>query len=174
MKGLVHIYEGDGKGKTTAAIGISIRLAGSGGRVLFTQFLKDDSSSERNILMKIQNIDYRAISENFGFVFKMSPETRQRAREAYNGLLISCIETVTKEDYRMLVLDEVIDAYHTNLIDRQLLLDFLSNKPEALEVVMTGRDSDELLVEHADYISEIKKIKHPYDSGLPARIGIEK
>jgi cob(I)alamin adenosyltransferase len=74
----------------------------------------------------------------------------------------------------MLVLDEVIDAYHTDLIDRQLLLNFLSNKPEELEVVMTGRDSDELLVEHADYISEIKKIKHPYDSGLPARIGIEK
>ena len=174
MKGLIHIYEGNGKGKTTAAIGLSIRCAGSGGKVLFTQILKNDSSSEINILKKLENIEYRVVCENFGFVFQMSPETKLRAKEAYNSLLISCIETVTTQDYRMLVLDEIIDAYHTQLIDRKLLLDFLKNKPEQLEIIMTGREPDSLLKEQAHYISEVRKIKHPYDNGVPARIGIEK
>lgn len=174
MKGLIHIYEGDGKGKTTAAIGLSIRCAGSGGKVLFAQFLKNDSSSEKNILTKLENIEYRAVSENFGFVFRMSPETKLRAKEAYNDLLLSSMKEATENNYRMLVLDEVIDAYHTELIDRSLLLDFLKNKPEQLEVIMTGRNTDELLKEQAHYISEVKKIKHPYDYGTPARIGIEK
>jgi cob(I)alamin adenosyltransferase len=174
MMGLIHIYEGDGKGKTTTAIGLSIRCAGSGGRVLFSQFLKDDSSSEKNILMKLENIEYRAVPENFGFVFQMTPEAKQRAKEAYNGLLISVIEAVSQGDYRMLILDEIIDAYHTDLIDQPLLLDFLKDKPEQLEVIMTGRDADELLLEQAHYVSDIRKVKHPYDCGIPARIGIEK
>lgn len=174
MKGLIHIYEGDGKGKTTTAIGLSIRCAGSGGKVLFAQFLKNDSSSEIKILTKLENIEYRAIAENYGFVFQMPPDTKLRAKEAYNGLFLSVIDAVTKQNYRMLVLDEIIDAYHTNMIDQQLLLDFLKNKPEQLEVIMTGRNSDELLKTQAHYISEIKKIKHPYDSGTPARIGIER
>ncbi len=174
MKGLIHIYEGNGKGKTTAAIGLSIRCAGSGGKVLFTQFLKDGSSSETNILKQLNSIQYRAVEDNFGFVFQMSPVTKLQAKEAYNNLLISSIETVTKQDYRMLVLDEIIDAYHTELIDRELLLDFLKHKPDLLEIVMTGRDADAKLKEQAHYISEVKKIKHPYDDAVPARIGIER
>ena len=174
MKGLTHIYEGDGKGKTTAAIGLSIRCAGSGGKVLFAQFLKNDSSSESNILKRLERIEYRAVLENYGFVFQMSPETKLLARDAYNDLLSSAIKEVTSMDYRMLVLDEIIDAYHTQLIDRQQLIDFLKNKPEQLEIVMTGRDSDETLKSHAHYISEIQKVKHPYDCGISGRIGIEK
>ncbi len=174
MTGLIHIYEGDGKGKTTAAIGLSIRCAGSGGKVLFAQFLKNNSSSESAILMKLENIKYMALSENFGFVYRMTPETRLRAKEAYDGLLTSCIEEVTRHNYRMLILDEIIDAYHTELIDRRRLLDFLKNKPEQLEIIMTGRNADEKLIENAHYVSEIKKIKHPYDSGTPARLGIER
>ncbi len=173
MKGLIHIYEGNGKGKTTAAIGLSIRCAGSGGKVLFTQFLKNGSSSEANILRELENIEYRVVTESFGFVFQMSTETKLRAKEAYNGLLISSIKEVTLHNYRMLVLDEIIDAYHEEVIDRQLLLDFLRKKPEQLEIIMTGRNTDALLREQAHYISDIKKVKHPYESGTPARTGIE-
>lgn len=174
MKGLIHIYEGNGKGKTTAAIGLSIRCAGSGGKVLFTQFLKNGGSNEANILTHLEKIEYLVVKESFGFLFQMSPETKVRAKEAYNGLLISIIGEVAKQNYRMLVLDEIIDAYNGELIDRQLLLDFLRNKPEQLEIIMTGRNTDALLKEQAHYISDIKKMKHPFDSGTPARTGIEK
>lgn len=174
MKGLIHIYEGDGKGKTTAAIGLCIRCAGSGGKVLFSQFLKSDRSSEMNILKKLDNIEYMASTDEFGFFFRMSTDTKIKAKGVYNGLLKSLIDIVSNQDYRMLVLDEIIDAYNVELIDQHMLLDFLKNKPEQLEIVMTGRNPEPKLFELAHYISEVKKIKHPYDSGISARIGIEK
>jgi cob(I)alamin adenosyltransferase len=174
MKGLVHIYEGDGKGKTTAAIGLSIRCAGSGGKVLFSQFLKADQSSEMNILKKLDNIEYMVSEVDFGFFFQMSPETKIKAREVYDGLLKAVIDNVIAQDYRMLVLDEILDAYNVELIDHNILLDFLANKPDQLEVILTGRNPRPELIDYAHYITELKKIKHPYDSGIQARIGIEK
>ncbi len=174
MKGFIHIYDGDGKGKTTAAVGLSIRCAGSGGKVLFTQFLKDDTSSELSILKAIEPIECVLCRENFGFYIYMSEETKARAREAYQDLLITVTDKVQKGNYRMLVLDEVISADHFQLIDHAVLIGFLKNKPETLEVVMTGRGPAEELVELADYVSYIKKIKHPYDRGIQARPGIEK
>ncbi len=174
MKGLIHIYEGDGKGKTTAAIGLSIRCAGTGERVLFTQFLKNDESSEVKTFELIDNIEYVHCKTDYGFYTFMSEDTKEKAREEYNNLLISMIDKVQNDDYRMLVLDEVISADGFQLIDHNVLMNFLRNKPEQLEVVMTGRDPAEELVDLADYVSYVKKIKHPYDKGIGARIGIEK
>ena len=102
----------------------------------------------------------------------MTDEEKKEAREVYNELLKEVIEKSKKAD--MLVMDEIIATYNNNLIDREMFLDFLRNKPENLEVVMTGRDPVDELVELADYISEIKKIKHPFDKGINSRVGIEK
>jgi cob(I)alamin adenosyltransferase len=174
MNGLIHIYEGDGKGKTTAAIGLSIRCAGNGGKVIFTQFLKDNKSSELNILTAISHINVVSSDEFFGFYSKMSEETKERAKAVYSTLLETVIKKASKEDYQLLVLDEIIAAYNFKLINQTMLLEFLKNKPNHLEVVMTGRSPAVELVELADYVSRINKIKHPYDKGIKARAGIEK
>ncbi|HHV13674.1 MAG TPA: cob(I)yrinic acid a,c-diamide adenosyltransferase [Clostridiales bacterium] len=173
MKGLIHIYTGTGKGKTTAAVGLGIRCAGNGGKVLFSQFLKDNKSSELNILKKTEHIHVELCGETFGFYFRMTEETKQRAGETYGDYLARILEAARKEEYRLLILDEIIAAYNYELVDRKVLLEFLATKPEHLEVVLTGRDPAEELLELADYVSEIVKIKHPYDKGIPARDGIE-
>lgn len=173
-KGLIHIYEGDGKGKTTAAVGLSIRCSGSGGRVIFTQYLKDNQSSELKVLMSIDCIHVILANKEFGFYWNMSEEEKTEAKEVYSNLLQEAIKEAKSENYKMLVLDEIIAAYNLQLIDQEYLLDFLKNKPEHLEVIMTGRNPAEELLEIADYVSEIKKVKHPYDAGICARIGIEK
>lgn len=174
MSGLIHIYEGDGKGKTTSAIGLSIRCAGSGGKVIFVQFMKDNKSSELNILNTIQGIRFLSSDIHFGFYSKMSEDTKVKAKEVYSSLLEKAIDQAVNQDCQMLVLDEIIVAYQFKLIDQEYLLNFLKNKPEHLEVVMTGRSASEELVELADYVSYIKKVKHPYDKGISARIGIER
>lgn len=172
MKRLIHIYCGDGKGKTTACIGLTVRAAGADLKVVFTQFLKDNKSSEIRIIKDMPNVEFVPCKQSFGFFWNMTDEEKKEAREVYNELLKEVIEKSKKAD--MLVMDEIIATYNNNLIDREMFLDFLRNKPENLEVVMTGRDPVDELVELADYISEIKKIKHPFDKGINSRVGIEK
>lgn len=174
MKGLIHIYTGDGKGKSTAAIGLTIRCAGSGDTVVYTQFLKSGTSSELNIIKDIENIHIVEASKTFGFLFNASDEVKAEAKAVYSQLLKDVIAKAEELQCRMLVLDEVIATYNYNLLDKDLLLEFLRNKPEEMEVVMTGRDPAKELVEEANYVSDIKKVKHPYDEGIPARKGIEK
>lgn len=174
MKNLIHIYTGDGKGKTTAAVGLSIRYAGCGGKVIFSQFLKDKISSEHNILNKIDAIQLVLCDEFFGFYSKMNDETKEKAKAVYSKYLRNIIDMAIHQDIQMLILDEVIGAYNYNLIEREYLLEFLRNKPDQLEVIMTGRNPEKELLELADYVSEIIKVKHPYDKGIQARVGIEK
>ncbi|MFT4146248.1 MAG: cob(I)yrinic acid a,c-diamide adenosyltransferase [Mobilitalea sp.] len=174
MKGLIHIYAGDGKGKTTAAIGLSIRFIGSGGKVLFTQFLKDNKSSELSILNNLDGIELLLCEETFGFYSRMDEQTKERAEKVYRNYLNEILDTIKNQQIQMLVMDEVIGAYNYNLIDKDSLFTFLKNKPEHLEVVMTGRNPASELLEIADYVSEIVKVKHPFDQGIYARMGIEK
>jgi len=174
MKNLIHIYTGDGKGKTTAAVGLTIRYAGSGGKVLFSQFLKDNKSSELCILKRIDEIEVVLCQETFGFYSRMDEETKRKAKEVYSIYLRNIIDKATNQTIQMLVLDEIIGAYNNNLIERDFLLEFLRNKPDQLEVVMTGRNPQNELVELADYVSEIVKVKHPFEKGIFARPGIEK
>lgn len=174
MKGLVHIYSGDGKGKTTASVGLCIRCAGSGGDVLFSQFIKNNQSSELNILKQIPNIQVITCDKTFGFISRLSEEERFEAKKVYSDYFYHVLELVKTRNFRMLVLDEIIGAYHYDVIDRQTLIDFLKNKPDSLEVIMTGRNPSLELIELADYVSDIKKVKHPFEHGIRARIGIEK
>ena len=174
MKGLIHIYTGTGKGKTTAATGLSIRYAGSGGKVLFTQFLKNDDSSEINILKQIENITFLPSGSYFGFTRSMTPEIEEKARIHYNSLFEKSVNMLVNNNYGMLILDEIIAADNAGLIEHDSLIDFLKNKPYSLEVVLTGRSPSQDLQDMADYISDIVKVKHPFDKGITARTGIEK
>lgn len=172
MKGLIHIYTGDGKGKTTAGVGLSIRCAGNGGKVIYTQFLKDNKSSELNIIKQVDNITFVPCENKLGFYTQMNETEKSQTKEIYNNLFKKVIE-LAAADCQLLVLDEIIIAYKFQVIDPGLLLSFLKDKPEELEVVMTGRYATKELIALADYVSEVKKVKHPYDQGIMAREGIE-
>lgn len=174
MEGLIHIYTGTGKGKTTAATGLAVRFAGSGGKVLFTQFLKNDNSSEVYILEQIANIKFLPSCSYFGFTHSMTPLIKEKARKHYTAYLEKIIDETLSGSYGLLVLDEIIAADNNGLIPHSQLTGFLKTKPDYLEIVLTGRNPSQDLLDISDYISDIRKIKHPFDRNIPARTGIEK
>lgn len=169
--GLVHIYCGDGKGKTTAAIGLAIRAAGSGMRVLFVQFFKNGNSSEMNAIKLIPNIDCIFAGRFFGMYKTMSKSEKEESITENNLLLSRAISNA--DNYDLIVFDEIISAYNYETIEKATLIDFIKKHSKSCEIVMTGRDPAEDLIDLADYVSEVKKIKHPYDNGIAARRGIE-
>lgn len=171
MAGLIHIYCGDGKGKTTAAVGLALRSAGAGNRVVFTQFFKDGSSSEISLLRQIPGISVLHTKTVGGFWKRMTAEQQAQASRDYTELFHIACERAKNMD--LLVLDEVISACNHGAVPEEALLEFLQNKPEHLEVVLTGRNPSEALLAQADYVTEMKKIKHPFDHGVLARKGIE-
>ena len=167
---MIHIYTGDGKGKTTAAMGLALRCAGSGMRVLVTQFFKNGVSGEVKALSSVPGVDYRCVEEYFGRFSQMTEEEKTEASDKYHALLESCMRDI--DSYDMLVLDEVVSAYRLDFVDREKLLEFLGKNKDK-EIILTGRDPSPELCELADYITEMKKIRHPYDKGIRARRGIE-
>lgn len=173
MKSCIHVYCGDGKGKTTAAIGLAIRAAGCGKKVLLTRFLKTDHSGEVAALKEIPAITVTPCEKSFGFFSQMTEEQKLLAKEYYGKLFTLTIQTAAEEDYDLLVLDEITAVCNFGLVNKEELMEFLKKRPEKLEVVLTGRDPWKELLERADYVSEIQKKKHPYDQGIGARRGIE-
>lgn len=173
MKGLIHVYMGDGKGKTTATVGLAIRAAGRGKKVIYLQFLKGPEAGEINIMNKIDNIYFIGNKEKFDFVWKLSKEEKQSLTDVQNANFSLALEKIEKEQIDMLVIDELFSACNTNTIDVDKVKAFILNKPEHLEVVMSGHEPDSFFIELADYVTNMEKIKHPYDVGIAARIGIE-
>jgi len=171
MRGLIHIYCGDGKGKTTAAAGLALRAAGAGRKVLFVQFFKDGTSSEIEPLRRL-GACVRVVTENLGFLWNMNDEELAHAKEVYTALLRNA-EKEAMDGCGLLVLDEVISAVNYGIVPERELLDFLICRPEGLEIVLTGRDPSPALCDAADYITEMRKIRHPYDNGVTGRKGIE-
>ncbi|NLI92684.1 MAG: cob(I)yrinic acid a,c-diamide adenosyltransferase [Peptococcaceae bacterium] len=173
-QGLIHIYCGDGKGKTTASLGLAVRCAGRGFKVLIIQFLKNQDTGELHSLERIPEITILRSKGNYGFLNKMTEEQKKQCRIEHDNNLAQGIALGNAGQIDLLILDEVIAAFNHDMVDRHLLLDFLKNKPLKLEIVLNGREPDHELTELADYVSEIKKIKHPYDKGIQSRIGIER
>lgn len=167
MKIILHIYHGSGKGKTTTAIGLAIRAVGAGLKVCFVQFLKNGSSSEVNILKKIDDIEYLCCEECGKFAFQMNDAEKAVVTSGNNGL----IEKAFGSDADMIVLDEFLDAYNLNMTDRNSAEKYILNSDR--EIILTGRSPAEIFLNNAGYISEITVVKHPYEKGVPARRGIE-
>lgn len=169
----IHLYHGEGKGKTTAAIGLAIRAAGAGKSVFFTQFMKGNPSAEIAVLKSIPGITVMRPEKEFGFYHSMSETEKEQIRKQHNAILTKIDEARKSGNAPdVLVLDEVTHAYRYRLLDRELIERLLQNH-EGIEIVMTGRDPDPLLFEYADYVTEMNCEKHPYESGLAARKGIE-
>lgn len=171
MAGLVHIYCGDGKGKTTAAVGLAVRAASAGMNVVFTQFFKPGNSSEIKGLRHFSNISLRHCPVNYGLWKRMDGEKRLQAKRDYTALLEDVLGIAENAD--MLILDEAVSACNHGVILEERLRDFLQHKPQKLEVVLTGRCPSPMLLDLADYVTEMKKVKHPFDRNIPARKGIE-
>ena len=169
--GRIHIYYGDGKGKTTAAVGLAVRAAGSGLKVLFFQFLKDNSSNERKILEALPGVTCLPGREPVKFVSKMNGDERIEFRHYNNKALDEIIKFCGPFD--MLILDEALCALNLEVLSEEKLISFIQHKPRGLEIVMTGPRLPDNLLEMADYVTEVRKVKHQFDLGRTAREGIE-
>lgn len=170
---MIHIYYGDGKGKTTASIGLAVRAAGSRMKVLFVQFLKTEFSGERHTLSHTKNITLTFVPVELKFTYEMDETEKQKAAVMFRKIFDDAVTTVLTQKYDMIVLDEIFSAVEADMISEHDVYEFVSNAPKNLEVVMTGHNPPERLIELADYVTEMKKIKHPYDQGVQARFGIE-
>ena len=138
------------------------------------QFMKDNSTSERKVLLLSPNVTFVPGQDKIKFSFLMTPEEKAEQKRYYEEQFQKVTEKAVQEEYDVLFLDELVYTIGSKLFDEQLLLDFLDHKPEKLEVILTGQGPSEALIERADYVSELKKIKHPFDKGLAARDGIER
>ncbi len=170
--GLVHLYCGDGKGKTTAAVGLAVRHSGRGGKVVFAQFLKDGTSGECRVLAKL-GVTVLAANPVGKFSFRMTEEEKAETAAALGRTFDAATGFAVRERATLLVLDEVCAAVNCGFLPEKTLTEFLESRPDSLEVVLTGRDPSENLQMHADYITEMKKRRHPFDEGVAAREGIE-
>ena len=171
--GLIHIYCGEGKGKTTAAVGLAVRHAGFGGKVVLAQFLKDGTSSECRALSKLENVTMLAANPCGKFSFQMTEEEKQECGAAIRRTFAAATGFAVREGATLLVLDEVCAAVSGGFLSEEELIAFLDGKPDDLEVVLTGRNPSEGLQARADYITEMVKRRHPFDKGVGARKGIE-
>lgn len=172
--GLIHIYCGDGKGKTTAAMGLGMRAAGRSKKVLLTQFLKSNKTGELNSIEKLSEFFHvvKGVPAK-KFVWNMNEEEKLEVKKEHTNRFREVTKKAIEEAYDLLILDEIIATINRDFIMLSEVIDFLKNKPTGLEVVMTGRNPKEELIELADYVSEIKAIKHPYNKGIKSRVGIE-
>lgn len=172
-QGCVHIYCGDGKGKTSAAIGLAVRAAGNGNRVLIARFLKNDDSGEIVMLKTMKGIEIVPCSRSFGFVFQMDENTRKEAAVYYQEQFDHIWLYAREGRYDVLILDEIMAACTYGFVSEDSVLRMFEERPVGMEIVLTGRNPSETLLTHADYVSEIRMRKHPYTKGICARKGIE-
>ena len=170
--GLVQIYYGDGKGKTTAAFGLAFRCAGWGRRVVIAQFLKSSPCGELTAAERCPSLTVLRSKGIHKFTFQMNDEEKAVVAENCRTLLRQAAELARAEEARLLVLDEVIDALR-GFLPQEELCAFLDERPAGLEVVLTGHSLPEALERRADYITHMVKEKHPYDRGVTARREIE-
>jgi len=176
-KGLVQVYTGDGKGKTTAAFGLALRAAGQGNKVLVYQFLKPSSLDiGERFAIKLGAARIRVEAMEVPWNMKESPfdpKILEQARAAIRDALERLAQTAEKRFYDVLVLDEIVYCLSAGLAGIENIRDLCSRRDARVEIVMTGRGASEELMELADLVTEMKNIKHPLDGGMAARRGIE-
>ncbi len=170
---MIHVYYGDGKGKTTAAVGLALRAAGNKMKVMFVQFLKTEFSGERNLLSAVENVTLTACPQELKFSNEMTPAERQQAASLFRGIFERSAASALSARYDMIVLDEIFDVMNEGMLGEAEVYEFIANAPNSIEIVMTGHNPPQRFLDEADYVTEMKKIRHPYDRGLTGRIGIE-
>lgn len=169
-KGYIQIYTGNGKGKTTCALGLSLRAVCAGKKVFFGQFVKGMKYSELDAIKYLPGFKMKQYGRDCFIFNKPSQEDIDIAKEGLRE-----IENILKsEEYDIVVLDELNIAIYYNLVSLEEVIDILKNKNEKIEVIITGRYAREELINLADLVTEMKEVKHYYKKGVEARVGIEK
>lgn len=171
---MLHVYTGNGKGKTTAAMGLALRSLGHGRRVLIAQFLKDGRSGELAALASLPGASVFEAEPMERFAFQMTPEERAAAAKAQREQAEAIRERVQREEPELIVLDELCVALHVGMVDEATARELIVTALRYGETAVTGRNAPEWLCEMADYVSVIDAKKHPFDTqGLSAREGVE-
>ena len=170
-KGLVEIFTGGGKGKTSAALGVVLRALGQGLRAHIVYFMKGDYPyGERNILVQLPNVSF----ESFGHRDFVDPKrVKKKEREQARQALEAARKAIASGDYDLVVLDEINIAVAWKLLGVEEVLRLIEEKPEKVELILTGRNADERLIERADLVTDMVEIKHPFQKGIRARRGID-
>ncbi|MBI5787525.1 MAG: cob(I)yrinic acid a,c-diamide adenosyltransferase [Candidatus Schekmanbacteria bacterium] len=173
--GLIQVYYGQGKGKTTAALGLALRAAGQGLRVYFVQFLKPRflSSGEMNLAPALgADFVIERVNED-SYIGTISQELKAKSRQHISQAVIRLQTVIQNYDFDLIVLDEILNVLTLELISEMELKNLITCKHPQVELVLTGRTAPEWLIKQADLVTEIKLIKHPYQRGIKARRGIE-
>lgn len=171
QQGFVQIYTGNGKGKTTAAVGQAVRCAGAGGKVFFCQFLKKGDSSE---WLALQHLKDRILHCAFGTGKFIRDEPSLEDRQLARTGMEKTWQALRSGDYDLIVMDELLGALAKGLVDNEEVYELLRQRPPHIELVLTGRNASAELIEKADLVTEMCEIKHYFQQGVAARTGIEK
>ena len=173
-KGLVIVYTGNGKGKTTAALGMALRAIGYDHKVCMLQFIKGSWHYGEMDSSKKLEPNFELIAVGKGFVGILDDNSPREEHEKYAAEAVRiCREKIFSEKYNVIILDEVNYAINLGLIDVQEIIKIIKEKPSDLDLVLTGRDVKEEIIELADLVTEMKEIKHPFKSGIKAKKGID-
>lgn len=168
--GYVHVYTGDGKGKTTAAIGLALRAAGAGLRVFIAQFIKSGRYSE---IIALESCTDRIVTRQYGSgCWLRGKPSAEDVRLAEAGLA-EVRRIIRRRDFQVVILDEACVAAWFNVLKVDELLELIESKPRGVELIFTGRKADPRLIEKADLVTEMREVKHYYQHGIEARRGIE-
>lgn len=171
--GYIQVYTGNGKGKTTAALGLALRAAGHGLKTYFCQFLKGQDYGELSAIQKLSSLITIEQFGRKGFIHVTEKPEKEDIARARQGLR-KCYKMMKSRKYRIIVLDEVNVAVHFNLFAEKEIHDFMDEKPGEIELILTGRYAPKSFIDRADLVTEMKEIKHYYKKGIQARKGIEK
>ncbi len=172
-KGLIHVYTGEGKGKTTAAVGLAVRAAGHGKRVLIHQFLKGGSlDSGEIVVLKKAGVDVVTFNDQISPLFDPNVNLSDLDASVKRSIELT-IDEMSSGSYDLVVLDEFNILLSSSLADMDDVMRIIDAKPDDLELVFTGRNAPDELISLADYATDIQVLKHPFDNGTKARKGIE-
>lgn len=172
-KGLVHIYSGEGKGKTTASVGLAVRALGHGFKVVYSSFFKRPGENGYSEIDNMKKLGAQVFSFSEGMPMANPQITHEEYRSSTLDGLKKLQEIVHNNKTQLLVLDEILIAVKCAYLSEDDLIEFIEDKPEGLELVLTGRGATEELKNQADYVTIMTKEKHPYEKGIVSRVGIE-
>ena len=172
-QGLIHIYSGEGKGKTTASVGLAVRALGHGLKVTYASFFKKTGDSGYNEIDVLKKLGASVFSFSEGMPLANPEKSPEKYGISTSDGLKELLYFVKINKTELLVLDEVLIAIYCNYISEDELIEFIKNKPAELELVLTGRGATQRLIEIADYVTILANEKHPYDKGIASRVGLE-
>lgn len=171
--GLIHIYTGNGKGKTTSAVGLAVRALGHGKKVCYSYFNKKPAKYGYTEIESLKKLGAKilGLSDEHPFFNKLITKEEHKIQTQKGVETLK--ELIMSNSFDMLIMDEILISIRDEFLDEEQLIEFIKNKPKNLELVMTGRGATNKIIEIADYVSNIEKIKHPMDNGVMSREGIE-